>query len=38
VLVNNSGLGINGSVVEGEPENWRTMLDVNTSFREHKVA
>jgi NADP-dependent 3-hydroxy acid dehydrogenase YdfG len=38
VLVNNSGLGINGSVVEGEPENWRTMFDVNTSFREHKVA
>ena len=29
MLVNNAGLGINGSVVEGEPENWRTMLDVN---------
>jgi NADP-dependent 3-hydroxy acid dehydrogenase YdfG len=29
VLVNNAGLGINGSVVEGEPENWRTMFDVN---------
>ena len=26
VLVNNAGLGINGSVVEGEPENWRTMF------------
>jgi NADP-dependent 3-hydroxy acid dehydrogenase YdfG len=38
VLVNNAGLGINGSVVEGEPGNWRTMLDVNTSFREHKIA
>ena len=29
VLVNNAGLGINGSVVEGEPEDWRTMFDVN---------
>ena len=36
VLVNNAGLGINGSVVEGEPENWRTMFDVNVSFRNHK--
>jgi len=38
VLVNNAGLSINGSVVEGEPENWRTMFDVNVSFRGHKIV
>jgi len=38
VLVNNVGLGINGSVVEGDPENWRTMFDVNVLFRGHKNA
>ena len=38
VLVDNAGLGINGSVVGGEPENERTMFDVNVSFREHKTA
>jgi len=38
VLINNAGLGNNGSVVEGEPENWRTMFAVNTSFRNHKTA
>ncbi len=38
VLVNNAGLGINGSVAEGDPKNWRTMFDVNVSFRGHKTA
>ena len=29
VLVNNAGLGLNGSISDGDPEDWRTMLDVN---------
>ncbi len=29
VLGNNAGLGINGSISEGDPADWRTMLDVN---------
>ena len=29
VLVNNAGLGLNGSIGEGDPEDWRTMLNVN---------
>ena len=29
VLVNNAGLGLYGSVAEGDPEDWRKMFDVN---------
>ena len=29
VLVNNAGLGLNGSISEGDPDDWRTMLNVN---------
>ena len=38
VLVNNAGLGNDGSVVGGGPENGRTMFAVNASFRVHKTA
>jgi NADP-dependent 3-hydroxy acid dehydrogenase YdfG len=29
ILVNNAGLGLYGSVAEGDPEDWRKMFDVN---------
>ena len=29
VLVNNAGLGLYGSIAEGDPEDWRKMFDVN---------
>jgi NADP-dependent 3-hydroxy acid dehydrogenase YdfG len=29
VLVNNAGLGLYGSVADGDPEDWRRMFDVN---------
>ena len=29
VLVNNAGLGLYGSIPEGDPEDWRKMFDVN---------
>ncbi len=29
ILVNNAGLGLYGSVAEGDPEDWRMMFDVN---------
>ena len=29
ILVNNAGLGRYGSIVEGDPEDWRQMFDVN---------
>ena len=29
ILVNNAGLGIYGSLAEADPENWRTMFEVN---------
>ena len=29
ILVNNAGLGIYGSLTEADPENWRTMFEVN---------
>jgi NADP-dependent 3-hydroxy acid dehydrogenase YdfG len=29
ILVNNAGLGLYGSIVEGDPEDWRRMFDVN---------
>ena len=29
VLINNAGLGLYGSVAEGNPEDWRKMFDVN---------
>ena len=29
ILVNNAGLGFYGSIAEGDPEDWRTMFDVN---------
>ncbi len=29
VLVNNAGLGLYGSIPEGDPDDWRTMFDVN---------
>jgi NADP-dependent 3-hydroxy acid dehydrogenase YdfG len=29
ILVNNAGLGLSGSVAEGDPEDWRKMFDVN---------
>lgn len=29
ILVNNAGLGLYGSIAEGNPEDWRTMFDVN---------
>jgi NADP-dependent 3-hydroxy acid dehydrogenase YdfG len=29
ILVNNAGLGFYGSIAEGNPEDWRTMFDVN---------
>ena len=29
ILVANAGLGLYGSIAEGEPENWRRMFDVN---------
>jgi NADP-dependent 3-hydroxy acid dehydrogenase YdfG len=29
VLVNNAGLGLYGSIAEGNPEDWRTMFEVN---------
>jgi NADP-dependent 3-hydroxy acid dehydrogenase YdfG len=29
ILVNNAGLGLYGSIPEGDPDDWRTMFDVN---------
>ena len=29
ILVNNAGIGLYGSVAEGDPEDWRKMFDVN---------
>jgi NADP-dependent 3-hydroxy acid dehydrogenase YdfG len=29
ILINNAGLGLYGSVAEGDPEDWRKMFDVN---------
>ncbi len=29
ILVNNAGLGVYASIVEGDPEDWRKMFDVN---------
>lgn len=29
IVVNNAGLGLNGSVVEGTPEDWKRMFEVN---------
>lgn len=29
IMVNNAGLGKPGSIVDGDPENWREMLEVN---------
>ena len=32
ILVANAGLGLYGSIAEGEPEDWRRMFEVNVSF------
>jgi NADP-dependent 3-hydroxy acid dehydrogenase YdfG len=29
ILVANAGLGLNGSIIDGEPEDWRKMFEVN---------
>ncbi len=29
ILINNAGLGLYGSIAEGDPEDWRKMFDVN---------
>jgi NADP-dependent 3-hydroxy acid dehydrogenase YdfG len=29
ILVNNAGVGLHGSIPEGDPEDWRTMFEVN---------
>ncbi len=29
ILINNAGLGLYGSIAEGDPEDWREMFDVN---------
>jgi NADP-dependent 3-hydroxy acid dehydrogenase YdfG len=29
ILINNAGLGLYGSIAEGDPEDWRRMFDVN---------
>jgi NADP-dependent 3-hydroxy acid dehydrogenase YdfG len=29
ILVANAGLGLNGSIIDGEPEDWRRMFEVN---------
>ena len=29
IMVNNAGLSFSGSILEGDPEHWRTMLDTN---------
>ena len=29
ILVNNAGVGLHGSIPEGDPENWRRMFEVN---------
>ena len=38
VLVNNAGLGLYGSVADGDPEDWRRMFDVNMLFPKYKTA
>lgn len=41
VLINNAGLGIDASLIDGDPEAWRTMQDVNVlalaAFTAHAV-
>lgn len=38
ILVANAGLGLDGSVVDGEPEDWRRMFEVKVSFPRYKTA
>jgi NADP-dependent 3-hydroxy acid dehydrogenase YdfG len=38
VLVNNAGLGLYGSVADGDPEDWRRMFDVKMSVPRYKTS
>ena len=38
ILVANAGLGLDGSVVDGEPEQWRRTFEVKMLFQRHKTV
>ena len=37
ILVANAGLGLYGSIAEGEPADWRRMFEVKMSFPRYKT-
>ena len=38
ILVANAGLGLYGSVPDGDPEDWRRMFEVKMPFPRHKTV